>query len=143
MGKGRDVKVTISRNSSGLINLRVKDGSSALPIVELEMEPEEFANCVTGEAFCPAEASFTPNEYTVQRYGMVRKTQTVECRKPTSFENTRDVVLSDFTEKWAPGNWELHDDGAHTQQPGKTHNYIIRKFITQAEARKEAEALKL
>lgn len=142
MGKSEAVKVTISRSSSGLINLRVKDESSTLPIVELAMTPEDFAECVTGVAFCPGTASFMPNEFTVQRYGMKAITKHVECRRPKSTENTRDVVVEDFTKNWAPHNWELFDDGVRTQQNGKEHNYVIRKFITQAEAAREAAAFK-
>lgn len=138
-----DLKLTISMNGSGFISVRIKDASSGLPIVEAEVDPASFAEALTGLAFSAATATFMPNDYTVQRYGMVRVTERVQCRKPGSSENIRDVVNADFAENWAPSNWEIQDYGDTSQQRGEKHTYIIRKFITQAEANKKAGNFRL
>ncbi len=43
--------LSISRDSRGIINIRVDDKTSRITFVELEVSPENFANAVTGFSF--------------------------------------------------------------------------------------------
>lgn len=131
--------VTMSRTSDDLVRISVKDASSRLPICDLEMSLEEFGSVITGMSFVPAKALYVPNLYAAQRYGMVAKTERVACAKVTGRKEQKEEVNKDFVENYAPLNWELFDDGVGTQQNGHGHYYVIRKFITQAEADKEAK----
>lgn len=130
-----EAKITISRDSNDQMRVRLIDDSSRQPIFEGALSLANFTRALCGEAQVPVQTLLVcgPNE--AGKFGLHRIIRNRTCEK-VSFSDIRsqeEVVLEDFKAKWQPEGWTLFDDGLETQQPGERHNYIVCRWLTDAE----------
>lgn len=132
--KGR---LTICRTTSNMrgdyITLRVKDDSSAIGIIELQVELEDMMKALTGLSEVGCDIVKVVNNKQVSNLGKLLIADTVYCKKiPFTLdgkESQKDEVLRDFREKYQGDGWELNYDGTSSRQDGREHHYHIRKYI--------------
>lgn len=125
------VKVSITRRGmvkgSGTIHIKIEDVASGLIIAGLDMDPYEFAECITGVSSCNAVATVVPNEYGAARFGKKKQVETVYV--PVESRLTKDTPES-FFDKFIPEGWELWNDGLSTQQDQKgVHKIVICRYV--------------
>lgn len=136
--------VTISKRRTtkgeGCFAISISDESSGLPIVSVEMDLAEFAECIGGLAYCKAEINKLPTSYSVDRYGKEKQVKTVQMPKgsinwSSSKDHIKAEVNAHFLANYSGDDWELWSDGIGTQQRSQEfHDYVICRYGDKDEA---------
>lgn len=130
------VSISISRNSTGKIGMRVVDESSRIEFLDVSIELEAFAEIITGLSFVKCDAEFRGMQY-------VGKTKVTEKRSAICPIDTYDKeILSKWLLKkkqedgWiidtylgSQGSVGYNQDGV-----GKLLNYSVYKYVDSEEA---------
>lgn len=128
--------ITIGKRSNtkdeGCITITISDESSGLRVVEIEMDFKEFAQVMTGLAYCKGKYRFMPNEFVTTNIGKKREVKDIYIDKPESYEkdkNKKHVAESIDKSGVLKDGWMLFDDGLRSQQPSKKHRVTLYRFI--------------
>ncbi len=120
--------LTCSRRNSGTIGFTVEDEHSGDKILELTIPLKEFALLVTGLGGIKSECEINPNANIVKK----RVIEKVSCDRSIHYskQDQKDLVQQHFEDYIAPLNegWEIHTDGTTSQQNGKKHQYVIKRY---------------
>ncbi len=134
-------KVTITRRGMHKGNCEfaivIEDSLSGLRVAEIVMEPEEFAEAVTGMGMCRAEWRFSPTQFVADNIGKIRETMQVKCPKVNSYDKEEQTfAVEDHYQKggFAKDGWMIHSDGTGSQQPGPEHRYLLYRFVEPGDA---------
>lgn len=120
--------LTCSRRNSGTINLTIEDEHSGDNILELTIPLKDFALLVTGLGGIKSECEINPDANIAKK----RIVERVYCEKSVHYNkrDQKDLVQQHFEEHILPlqEGWEIHSDGTTSQQHGKEHQYVIKKY---------------
>ena len=127
------VQISVSRNSSGMVGLRVVDSASHIAFLDVSMTLEAFAEIITGLSYVEAEAEF-------RGLDNVGKIKIVEKRRVTCPLDTYDKIeLSDWLDKnCQEEGWKLdtylgsQGSVVRTQDGETVLNYSVIKYVTEA-----------
>lgn len=123
------VNMSLSRTSKDDIRFSVEDEHSGDRILEISMSPQEFALLVTGLAGIKGKAEIFPEANIAKKREVKRAT----CEKAsyTSKQEQKDLVQEHFENNILPlhEGWEIKDDGTTSQQRGKEHEYILKRYV--------------
>lgn len=130
MGKVKTVaNLTCSRGNSGTIGFIIEDGHSGDKILELTIPLKEFALLVTGLGGIKSKCELNTDANIAKK----RVVERVSCEKSIYYNkrDQKDLVQQHFEESIKPlqEGWEIHSDGATSQQRGDKHEYVIKKYI--------------
>jgi len=135
--KKDSAKVTISNrrghDSGSVIAITITDDSSGLQIVEVEMSPENFVECLTGLAYAPATFLSLIDKKIYENVGRKRETKTIFVDKPSLYADAesrkKEVLKSVEGSGELRDGWMLHSDGIGTQQPTDRHAVVLYRFV--------------
>lgn len=123
------VNMSLSRTSRDSIRFSVEDEHSSDRILEICMTPKEFALLVTGLSGIKGTAEIFPEANIAKKREVKRAT----CEKTsyTSKQDQKDLVQEHFENNILPlhEGWEIKDDGTTSQQRGKEHEYILKRYV--------------
>lgn len=123
--------ISISRDSSDTISIRITDSTSRIQFVELKMSPHDFAMATTGLSFAPVVATVNGLEYVGMQ--KVSEPRTIECPLDTYDRDHLSAWLIDNAQE--PG-WTLDaylgSQGSISTTlsgNGRTLRYRVYKFV--------------
>lgn len=122
--------VTVSRSSTGLIGISIKDPLSRLSIIEVEITPENFTECLMGLSFVDAQIKSLISDSDLLHVGKRRVVQSVKCDRVMSLDRKDQITIvqQHFDEHHRPSGWEMHSDGIGTKQQGAQHTYMVKRY---------------
>jgi hypothetical protein len=137
-------KVTITRSwsthSDDVITIRIRDEVSNIEFVEAEMSLADFAQAVTGLAFCKCELEVRGLDYIGKK--RVREPRTIEC--PLSPYTKREELAQWLREHAQEDGWMLDtylgSQGSvnfSKDSKGTILNYAVFKYVDPAEGEDE------
>lgn len=128
-------KITIGSRSShkdgGVINISIEDRMSGLGIIEGQMTYSEFAQALTGLAYCDIDIRRVVKKAHIDNLGCKKITRDVFITKPKSYakDERKQQVLQDLTDHGhLDGPWMLWDDGCSSQQNGDMHRAVVYMY---------------
>lgn len=123
--------ISIGRDSSDTIRIRITDNTSRVQFVDLKMSPHDFAMAATGLSFVPVVATVNGLEYVGMR--KVSEPRTIECPLDTYDRGRLSAWLIDNAQE--PG-WTLDaylgSQGSISTTlscSGRTLRYRVYKFV--------------
>ncbi|WP_339119634.1 hypothetical protein [Halomonas sp. BMC6] len=139
--KTTKASVTIGRSSKGSIFIRVGDCSSRLSIIEVEMTPENFTECLMGLSFVDARIKSLISHGDLLHVGKRRVVEMVKCDRAANLDRKDQLTIVEqhFNTHYHPSGWEMHSDGIGTKQHGTQHTYMVRKYEAIEESPKAQE----
>jgi hypothetical protein len=123
-------EVTITRSSSDVIRIVIRDETSFTTFVELEMKPEEFAMAVTGLSYRPAEMKVRGLEH-VGKTRINEKRQIV-CPLKTYDKEILVAWLEDHAQEdgWILNTYLGSQNSISRNKDGETVlNYSVTKYV--------------
>ena len=140
----KNAKVTISRPQYGdgreRMSITICDADSRVQLIELEMQLDDFTRAITGRGESPAVVTQFTKEDHYGKFGKILKTRRVECDRVSYDKDVqKNEVIRHFNKNHLPDGWEISSTGIDTQQHGEKHTYVIRRWLTPEEYKKEQE----
>lgn len=124
-----DFKVSINRRSDKKICIYIEDNASGIKFVEAIMNPEEFANAVTGLAYQEATGNVKGLEYVGKK--RIREDRSVECPLDTYDKEKLQAWLKENCQEddWLLDTY-LGSQSSVSWKNGKTIlNYAVIKYV--------------
>jgi hypothetical protein len=124
-----DVSVTIGRDSNDVINLRFVDEASRVVFLDVEMTPNDFAQCLTGLSYVKAKGEVRGLEY-------VGKIKVQEHRSIVCPLNTYDrgeleewLIVNGAEEGWFVYPYLGSQSSISYRNDKKILNYSVHKYV--------------
>ena len=125
--------VSISKPTGGdgipSIAIDIGDTASHLTIVRVEIGLKEFAEALTGLAFCDAEITHIVNASYIDKLGKIKETKSIFVKKAFMDESEQKRLVKEAI----PEGWELWSDGCSSQQHGEQHKAIVCRYVAAQE----------
>jgi len=130
-------ELTITRRTTGssreedCMSVEIKDASSGLLIARFSVSLAEMMLALTSLSCRPIEFDYLIKKEGHEKLGMTLETKAVFIEPPPSYDKDEQLewVQNRFVESEECSGWELFSDGTRTQQPGKMHRIVVRRWV--------------
>jgi len=130
-------KVTISRDSSNKVRIRLRDDLSRQIFAEATMDLESYAMAITGMAEQEAEGKIEGLEFVGKKLVVEHRTAVCPFNKYHSREDLREWLIKNCQEVGYILDPSLNSQGSVTynQEDGScTLRYLVRKYVEVGDA---------
>lgn len=124
------LKLSISRASSGEINIGIEDALSSIEFIDAKISCEEFAKAITGLSSRPMEAEIIGFEYVGKL--KIREERKIECDLKSYNRNELEVWLKNNAQEngWILDSYLGSQSSISYFGDKKILNYAVYKYVT-------------